>query len=156
MKRSSTSLLIVTLLATLSLQGCGLFGTNSANVYRSGEAQREQTVRMAVVETVRQIKIAGESNGAVGGLAGAALGALGGSVFGGGRGSLATGILGGVAGLAAGQAAESSLSKRDGLEITVRLDNGDLRAIVQDADENFKPGERVRLVSSGGKTRVTH
>jgi outer membrane lipoprotein SlyB len=38
----------------------------------------------------------------------------------------------------------------------VRLQNNELRAITQDADEEFKPGERVRLVSSNGVTRVTH
>ena len=32
---------------------------------------------------------------------------------------------------------------------------GELRAIVQKADETFNPGERVRLLSSGGMTRVT-
>ena len=41
-------------------------------------------------------------------------------------------------------------------QITVRLDNGELRAIAQEADEEFRPGERVRLVTGGGKTRVTH
>jgi outer membrane lipoprotein SlyB len=39
----------------------------------------------------------------------------------------------------------------------VRLDNGDLRAITQSATgEIFRAGERVRLLSSGGVTRVTH
>ena len=34
--------------------------------------------------------------------------------------------------------------------------DGLLPAIVQDADELFRPGERVRLLSDGRKTRVTH
>jgi outer membrane lipoprotein SlyB len=38
----------------------------------------------------------------------------------------------------------------------VRLDNGELRAITQDADEPFRIGERVRLLSNGRTTRVTH
>ena len=41
------------------------------------------------------------------------------------------------------------------MEITVKLDSGELRAIVQESDITFKPGDRVRLVSSGGVTRVT-
>ena len=46
---------------------------------------------------------------------------------------------------------------KNGLEITVRLDNGDMRAITQTATgEVFQAGERVRLLSSGGVTRVTH
>jgi outer membrane lipoprotein SlyB len=45
----------------------------------------------------------------------------------------------------------------DGLEVTVRLDNGDIRAITQSSTgEIFRAGERVRLLSSGGVTRVTH
>ena len=43
----------------------------------------------------------------------------------------------------------------DALEITVRLDSGEMRAIVQEADQQFVPGQRVRLLSSGGVTRVT-
>jgi outer membrane lipoprotein SlyB len=43
-----------------------------------------------------------------------------------------------------------------GVELTVRLDNGELRAIVQEVDgQQFKPGDRVRLLSQGGVTRVS-
>jgi len=42
------------------------------------------------------------------------------------------------------------------VEITVRLDNGELKAITQDADESFRPGDRVRLLSDRRTTRVTH
>ena len=51
---------------------------------------------------------------------------------------------------------ERKITEKKGLEITVKLDNGELRAITQEADESFKPGERVRLLSGGGVTRVTH
>lgn len=54
------------------------------------------------------------------------------------------------------QVRKLEIERRSGLEITVKLDNGELRAIVQEADEMFQPGERVRLLSSGGVTRVTH
>jgi outer membrane lipoprotein SlyB len=36
------------------------------------------------------------------------------------------------------------------------LDNGSLVSITQAADEEFAPGERVRILSSGGVSRVTH
>ena len=64
-------------------------------------------------------------------------------------------IAGAIGGLA-GNAIEEGATKKPGLEITVKLDNGELRAITQDADESFRPGERVRLLSAGGVTRVTH
>jgi outer membrane lipoprotein SlyB len=47
------------------------------------------------------------------------------------------------------------MTRQEGVEITVRLDNGELRAIVQTADEPFKPGDRVRLLSVNGQTRVS-
>jgi outer membrane lipoprotein SlyB len=70
--------------------------------------------------------------------------------------SVAAGVLGAILGGVAGSAIEGQANKRPGLEITVKLDNGEYRAITQDADEAFRPGERVRLLSSGGVTRVTH
>jgi outer membrane lipoprotein SlyB len=57
----------------------------------------------------------------------------------------------------AGNSVENRVAVRDGLEITVRLDNGDIRAITQSSTgEIFRAGDRVRLLSSGGVTRVTH
>lgn len=127
----------------------------SGNVYNSAQTMHEQVVRMGTVESVRNVVIANPESG-VGTLTGAALGGLGGSEIGGGKGSIATGIVGAVAGGLAGQHVERSANRRPGFEITVQLDNGELRAIVQPADEMFRPGERVRLVSDGYMTRVTH
>ncbi len=114
---------------------------------------------MATVESVRVVKISsndGQPSG-LGAIGGGALGAVAGSAIGGGRGSIVTGIIGGIAGAVAGNAAENGLAMHDGLEITVRLDTGDMRAITQTATgEVFNAGDRVRLLSSGGVTRVTH
>jgi outer membrane lipoprotein SlyB len=65
-------------------------------------------------------------------------------------------VLGAVAGGVAGHALEERLTKNDGLEITVKLDSGQLLAITQEADEQFHPGERVRILSGQGATRVSH
>ena len=136
------------------ITGCA--STSSGSVYSSGQARQEQTVRMGVVESVRQVTIEGSKSG-VGTIAGGAIGGVAGSNIGGGsRGSAVGTILGAVAGGLAGNAIEQGTTKKQGLEITVKLDNGELRAITQDADENFRPGERVRLLSGGGVTRVTH
>ena len=126
-----------------------------ANVYSKHEAGREQTVRMATVDAVRKVEIEGSRSG-VGAAAGGVTGAIAGSDVGHGKGSAIVGVLGAVGGGVAGQAIEEKVTRKDGLEITVRLDSGELRAIVQEADEAFKPGDRVRLLNSGGVTRVTH
>ncbi|MCS6766805.1 MAG: hypothetical protein MO847_10595, partial [Candidatus Protistobacter heckmanni] len=149
------SALAVAASGVLLLQGC--FPTSSASVYNRGQAQREQIVRMGVVESVREVVIRDDQGASsnVGGLAGAAVGAIAGSNVGGGKGSTIGAIAGGLGGLVAGSALGRKLEESKGQEITVKMDSGELRAITQEADEAFKPGERVRLVSGGGVTRVT-
>ncbi len=139
--------------ASAFITGCA--STSSGSVYSGGQTRQEQTVRMGVVESVRQVTIEGSKSG-VGAIAGGVVGGVAGSDIGGGKGSTIASILGAVAGGLAGNAMEEGVTKKQGLEITVKLDNGELRAITQDADENFRPGERVRLLSAGGVTRVTH
>ena len=84
------------------------------------------------------------------------VGGVAGSNVGGGKGSIIGTVVGAVAGGLAGSAIEEGVTRREGVEITVRLDGGRLLAIVQEADEAFRPGERVRVLSGGGSTRVSH
>jgi outer membrane lipoprotein SlyB len=157
MLTKKTLTLAAMLVASVSLTGC-FTPPGSADVYSVGQAQREQTVRLGTIESVRAVKIEGEGGGAaLGTLGGGALGAVAGSAIGGGKGSILTAIAGGLAGAVAGNALGQGLSNANGVEITVRLDNGDLRSITQAATaEVFRAGDRVRLLSSGGVTRVTH
>ena len=141
------------LLACALVSGCA--STSSGSTYSGGQARQEQTVRMGVVESVRQVNIEGSKSG-VGAVAGGVAGGVAGSNIGGGKGSTIGSILGAVVGGVAGNAVEQGVTKKPGLEITVKLDNGELRAITQEADETFRPGERVRLLSGSGVTRVTH
>jgi outer membrane lipoprotein SlyB len=157
--RTTSRLIVATLIAgSLAMSGCAS-NSSSPDVFTASQAQREQTVRMGTVDSVRAVRISsnnGQPSG-LGAVGGGALGALAGSTIGGGRGSVATGIIGGIGGAVAGNAIENSVAMRDGVEITVRLDNGDMRAITQTTTgEIFRAGDRVRLLSSGGVTRVTH
>jgi outer membrane lipoprotein SlyB len=127
----------------------------TGNVYNNYQTMHEQSVRMGIVESVRNVTIANPESG-VGVMTGASLGGLAGSEVGGGKGSIAAGIIGAVAGGIAGQHVERGSNARHGLEITVKLDTGQLLAVVQPADEIFRPNERVRLISDGAMTRVTH
>jgi len=145
-----TSILAVALAAALA----GCITHESANVYSKHEAGREQTVRMATVDSVRKVTLEGSQSG-VGAAAGGAVGGISGSQVGHGAGSSVAAVLGTVAGGVAGNAIESKATSHNALEITVRLDSGEMRAIVQEADQQFTPGQRVRLLSSGGVTRVT-
>jgi len=54
----------------------------------------------------------------------------------------------------AGNAAENARSRRQGVEITLRLDSGETRVIVQEADVPVFVGQRVQVITQGGRTRV--
>jgi outer membrane lipoprotein SlyB len=140
-------------LAVAALAGCaqGLGGGS----YTRDEARREQNVRMGVVESVRPVQIEGTRSG-IGPAAGAVVGGVAGSTVGGGRGSAVAAVIGAVAGGVAGQAVEEGTTRKNGVEITVKLNNGALVAIVQEADESFRAGDRVRILSDGRTSRVTH
>ncbi len=152
--RISANLMIAgALAASAVISGCA--STSSGSVYSSSQARQEQTVRMGVVESVRQVSLEGSKSG-VGTVAGGIVGGVAGSNVGRGKGSTIGSVLGAVAGGVAGNIIEEGTTRKQGLEITVKLDNGELRAITQEADEAFHPGERVRLLSGGGVTRVSH
>ena len=148
---SRTLILAAAAFATV-LTGCapGLGG----GTYSREQARREQTVRMGVVESVREVKLEGTRSG-VGPAAGAVVGGVAGSTIGSGRGSAVAAVLGAVAGGVAGQAAEQGVTAKRGVEVTVKLDNGQMVAIMQEADETFRPGDRVRILSDGATSRVS-
>jgi len=139
--------------AVLALGGCA--GSQSGSSYSASQARGEMSVRMGVVDSVRQVTIDGEKS-PVGAMAGGIVGGVAGSNIGGGKGSVIGSVLGAVAGGVAGHAIEEHANKKAGLEITVKLDNGQFVAITQEADEQFHPGERVRILSGRGATRVSH
>jgi outer membrane lipoprotein SlyB len=94
----------------------------------------------------------------IGAGAGAVVGGVAGSAVGGGRGSIITAVIGAVAGGLLGAASEEGLTRTQGVEITVREDDGTMRAYVQAVAENeiFRVGERVRIMSVNGTSRVSH
>jgi outer membrane lipoprotein SlyB len=143
---------IALVLAAL-LAGCA--SSNSGGTYSRDQTRQVQTVKMGVIESVRNVKIEGTSSG-VGVGTGAVVGGVAGSTMGGGKGKILTTVIGAVAGGLAGSAIEEKTTGKDGLELTVKLDSGTLLAIVQEADEQFHPGDRVRVLEGGGVTRVSH
>ena len=147
-------MLAVTLvLVAATLAGCA--SSKSGSAYTRDQARQEMIVRTGVVESVREVQLEGTKSG-VGAAAGAVAGGVGGSHMGGGSGQIVGAVVGAVIGGIAGAAIEEGVTKKAALEITVRLDNGQLTAVVQEGDEPFQAGERVRLLSGAGGTRVTH
>lgn len=139
--------------STAILGGCA--SSMSGGAYSREQARQVQEVKMGVVESVRHVKIEGTKS-PVGAGAGAVVGGIAGSNVGQGKGSTVGTILGAVAGGVAGSMVEEGVMSKDGLEITVKLDGGRMIAVTQEADEQFRVGERVRVLTGGGVTRVTH
>lgn len=141
------------MVATLALSGCAS-GLGSADYERS-QARTVQEVQTGVVIAVRNVKIEGTKS-PVGTIGGAAVGGIAGSEVGGGKGQVVGAVLGAVLGGVAGSAVEEKVTSQTGLEITVKLDSGRTLAITQGADQQFRVGDRVRVLSGGGTTRVTY
>ena len=138
--------------ALIALTACA--SSLSGSTYSRDQARGEMSVRMGVIESVRQVQIEG-TRSPVGSIAGGVIGGVAGRNIGGGSGSIVGSVVGAVAGGVAGSAIEEGVTRQTGLEITVKLDNGQLIAVTQAADEDFRPGERVRILSGRGTTRVT-
>ena len=136
----------------LSLAGCA--GSMSGNTYSRERAQKVQTVEYGQVIEVRQIQIEGTKS-AIGALAGGAMGGALGSGVGRGAGTTIAVVGGAIAGAAAGAATEEAITKQPGLEITVRMDNGQTLSLVQGMDPPINVGDRVKMLHNpDGSARV--
>ena len=139
--------------AMIALAGCAS-GTGGKD-YSRAQTRSVQEVQMGIVESVRAVNIEGTKT-PIGAGAGAVVGGVAGSTVGGGKGSVVAAAVGAVLGGLGGAAAEEVVTRQKGVEITVKLDSGKLMAITQAADESFQVGDRVRILSGGGATRVSH
>ncbi|WP_448508305.1 glycine zipper 2TM domain-containing protein [Immundisolibacter sp.] len=149
----STLVAFALVIASVNLGGCA--SSTAGNVYSRDEARQAQVVKYATIESIQPVKIEG-TRSYIGAATGAVLGGLAGSTVGVGTGQKAATVAGAVAGGLAGNAAEQALTKADGLEITVRLENGSVMAIVQEqSEQQFRVGQRVRVVQLNGTYRVS-
>lgn len=151
--KHSSAILAAALLAAAILGGCAS-GTGGKD-YSRDQTRSVQEVQLGVVESVREVNIEGTKT-PIGAGAGAVVGGVAGSTVGSGRGSVVGATVGAVLGGLGGAATEEAVTRKKGIEITVRLDSGRLIAVTQAADETFQVGDRVRVLSGGGTTRVSH
>lgn len=154
-QESMNTKLLLCLPAVLLFSSCAQ-DSLTGNTYSRGEAGQAQSVRKGRITEIRPVKIEGGNTAGtiVGALAGGALG----SNIGSGRAANTAGAIGGgLVGGAVGSHAQQSMQSRNGIEITVRLDQGGSTAVVQEVSRNeqFQVGDRVRVLSSGSRTRVT-
>jgi outer membrane lipoprotein SlyB len=94
-------------------------------------------------------------NNKTGALLGAVTGGVLGNTVGAGRGRTAATVLGAVAGGVGGAMAEKAMKKQEGLEYTVKLQNGSMRTIVQGIDNQLAIGQKALLIiDHHGRSRV--
>lgn len=153
LKSPSKFSFVIAATSALILGGCAS-GTGGKD-YSREQARTVQEVQMGKIESVREVNIEGTKS-PIGAGAGAVVGGVAGSTVGGGKGSVVGAAVGAVLGGLGGAAAEEAITRSKGVEITVKLDSGRMIAITQSADEAFAVGERVRVLTGGGATRVSH
>ena len=146
-------LVAATLLGSASVVGCAGYAA-SGQSYPQPVTRTAYQVEYGNVIDARTVEIEG-SPSIIGVWGGATVGrAIGG---GGDEGTTQAVLeaLGTVAGAVAGRAIEKKVTSEEGLEITVELDSSDIIAVVQSRDEEFAPGDRVRvLYGPYGSARV--
>lgn len=154
MKRLLT-LAAVSAIGVMTLGGCAN-EPYSGNTYSGAQAGQAQSVSYGTITAIRAVKIQGkESDGiSLGNISGAVIGGLLGHQVGGGSGNTIATALGAIGGAVAGNRVEGSMDRTNGMEVQVKRDDGQNLAIVQQADNTYVVGQRVRIIGSGSNVRV--
>ncbi len=139
------NIVMVILGFALSLWGCQ--ASQGSKTYTPGQAQTPLTVYYGTVLKVSEVTIQSQQTGA-GAVGGAIVGGVIGSTVGSGRGRKLATTAGSLGGAAAGSAMEDAASKKPALEIEVEMDDGRVLLVVQEKDDEFAVGDRIRLVKS--------
>ena len=140
------------------MNGMGGTGGMGAGDYSRSQSRQSMNVRVGTVESVRTVTLSGSTEGSslVGTGVGAILGGVLGNQIGGGRGRDVATVLGAVGGGVAGNMVEGRMHTQRGLEITVRLNGGQVIAVTQaDEGQDLRRGDRVQVLTDDrGVTRV--
>lgn len=145
--------LVATLFSIGILTAC-MPESRSGNVYSRDQARTSHSVNYGTVLRVEEVTIEGTQSGA-GTVAGGAMGGALGSAVGSGSGRAIATVGGAIIGGIAGSAIEKGVTTDAGLEIEVELDNGELLLVVQEKDDIYRVGDRVRVIRDArGTTRV--
>ena len=144
--------LVLFCVVVLLLAGCA--SRQSGDIYSRHQVQRQLSVYYGTVLVVDPVMIEGTQTG-LGTMAGGVVGGIAGHTVGGGHGQALATAVGVIGGALVGAAMEEGGTRRNGLEITVELDSGEVIAVVQEADDLYAVGDRVRILRGpGGVTRV--
>ena len=142
-------------LIALAILTTACASSKSGKAYSRGETQRVQTVEVGTVIAIQNVLIEGTKT-PIGAAAGTVAGGLIGAGSANSSGDRIRGVVGAVVGGVAGAAAEEGLTRRKGQEITIKLDDGSVISIVQQADKELAVNDTVRILTQpNGTKRVT-
>jgi outer membrane lipoprotein SlyB len=142
------------LLLTICTAVAGCVSSKESKVFTRDQARVTHRINFGTVLQVEPVTIEGTRSG-VGAVGGAVAGGVLGSLVGGGRGRTVATVGGALGGAALGAAGEEAATRRSAIEILIEMDDGDIVSIVQEPDETFIPGDRVRVLSApDGSVRV--
>ncbi|MDC9725620.1 MAG: glycine zipper 2TM domain-containing protein [Gammaproteobacteria bacterium] len=153
----NTKALTILILAPLSLLLVSCASKLQGDTYSREDARAVQTVQYGTVEDVRLVVIEGTKT-PIGSAAGAVVGGIAGSSVGDGKGAAVATVIGAVAGGLAGSAAEEAITQTQGIELVIRMNNTNkIISLVQqhNPEKPFHVGDRVRLMTVNGETRVS-
>jgi len=155
MKKRSLALMCIFVMSIITVfTGCTSTSQKS-KIYTRSQAQSALTVYYGTVLNVANVRIQTETKGVIGGIAGAVLGGVIGSTIGDGTGRRIATTVGGLGGAAAGSKVEEKLKIKPGVELEIELDDGRLMVIVQEKDDVYAVGDRIRVIDShDGTLRV--
>ncbi|MFM0144960.1 outer membrane lipoprotein [Paraburkholderia sp. RL18-085-BIA-A] len=150
--------LIISVVLLSLLTACASADFGSPNTYQRYDVQHIGQMEEATIIRVRPITIeaSSDSSGLTSIVSAAASAFLGSQVIGNGKGRYISGALSGAAAGFISQHVSVAMSRHSGVEVFLRRANGTTVVVSQVDDQQFAPGERVYLVSSGSGYRITH
>jgi len=141
------TIIAIAMLAGFALFVSGCQTSQGGKTYSPGQAQTALEVYYGTILKVSDVTIQAPQSGG-GAAAGAVVGGVIGSTVGSGRGRRLATTAGALGGAAAGSAVEGSAAQKPGLEIEVEMDDGRILVVVQEKDDEFAVGDRIRLIKS--------
>ncbi len=149
MKSISTVSALV-LVSSALLSACSAPSQSYNNdAYNNGSysSTSAQAMNYGVIDSIQFTRGAKSSSG-TGAVVGGVVGALVGNQFGSGDGRTAATVVGAVGGAVIGNNVESNRNQnsQDMYQISVRLNNGGFRTVVQDSVVDLRVGNRVQVV----------
>lgn len=144
---------LIGLAVLLGTWGVGCTFPSRSRVVDRTHAGQMQRIQYGTVEKVSDVVIEGQ-RGQIGLYGGGLTGAAAGGGVGQGVGRDLARAGGAVAGAVAGQAVEEVVTRKAALEMTIKMDNGAMVVLTQEAPPSVVVGDRVGVASGPGGSRL--